>query len=197
MTLMHDHSTAGHLGWDETIRKTKERYWWPNINQWIVDHVKGCTTCQQNKNLTHQKKTPIYCIPSKLGTLPFQSVAMDLITRLPERRGYNAILTIVDQGCSCTAIFLPCHMTITGPGVAQLYFDHVVRWFRLPSKIISDRDPRFTSQFGRVLATKLGIMQNLLTAFHPQTNGLSERKNQWVEQYLQLITSAAPEDWDQ
>ena len=122
---------------------------------------------------------------------------MDLITGLPERRGHDAILTIVDQGCSCVAVFLPCHTTITGPGVAQLYFDNVVRWFGLPSKIISDRDPRFTSQFGKALTTKLGIAQNLSTAFHPQTDGLSECKNQWVEQYLRLVTSAAPEDWDQ
>ena len=122
---------------------------------------------------------------------------MDLITGLPERREHDTILTIVDQGCSRAAVFLPCHTTITGPGVAQLYFDNVVRWFGLPSKVISDRDPRFTSQFGKALTTKLGITQNLSTAFHPQTDGLSERKNQWVEQYLQLVTSAAPKDWDQ
>ena len=196
MTLMHNHPTASHPGRDETIRKTKERYWWPNMNQWIADYVKGCTTCQQNKNLTHQKRVPIYRIPSKQGTLPFQSVAMDLITRLPERRGHNAILTIVDQGCSRAAVFLPCHTTITGPGVAQLYFNNIVRWFGLPTRVISDRDPRFTSQFRKALATKLGITQNLSTAFHPQTDGLSECKNQWVEQYLRLITLAAPEDWD-
>ena len=100
MTLMHDHPTTGHPGRDETIRKTKERYWWPNMNQWIADYIKGCAICQQNKNLTHQKKVPVYRIPSKHGTLPFQSVAMDLITGLPERRGHDAILTIVDQGCS-------------------------------------------------------------------------------------------------
>ena len=145
----------------------------------------------------HQKRVPTYRIPSKQRTLPFQSVAMDLITGLPERREHDAILTIVDQGCSCAAIFLPCHTTITRPGVVQLYFDNVVQWFGLPSKIISDRDPRFTSQFRKVLATKLGITQNLSTAFHPQTDSLLERKNQWVEQYLQLVMSAAPEDWDQ
>ena len=197
MTLMHDHPTAGHPGRDETIRKIKEKYWWPNMNQWIADYVKGCATCQQNKNITHQKKIPIYCIPTKDSTLPFQSVAMDLITGLLERRGHDAILTIVNQGCSRAAVFLPCHTSITGPGVAQLYFDNIVQWFGLPTKIISDRDPRFTSQFGRALATKPGITQNLSTAFHPQTDGLSEHKNQWVEQYLRLVTSAAPEDWDQ
>ena len=138
----------------------------------------------------------MYRIPSEVGTLPFQSVAMDLITGLSERRNHNAILTIIDQGCSRAAVFLPCNTTITGAGIAQLYFDHVVQWFGIPKKIISDRDPQFTSHFGRALATKLGINQNLSTAFHPQTDGLSERKNQWVEQYLRLVTSAIPEDWD-
>ena len=108
MTLMHDHPTAGHPGRDETIRKTKEKYWWPRMKEWIADYVKGCATCQQNKILTHQQKTPIYRIPSQAGTLPFQSVAMDLITGLPERHNHNAILTIVDQGCSRAAVFLPC-----------------------------------------------------------------------------------------
>jgi hypothetical protein len=70
----------------------------------------------------------------------------------------------------------------------------VYRWFGLPRKIISDRDPRFTSHFGRALAKELGIQQNLSTAFHPQTDGLSEQKNQWIEQYLRLIT-ANQEEW--
>ena len=139
---------------------------------------------------------PMYWIPSQAGTLPFQNVAMDLITGLLERRNHNAILTIVDQRCSRATVFLPCNMTITGAGIAQLYFDNVVWWFGIPKKIISDRDPRFISHFRKVLATKLGMNQNLSTVFHPQTDGLLECKNQWVEQYLCLVTSAVPEDWD-
>ena len=84
---------------------------------------------------------------------------------------------------------------MTGPKIAQLYMDHVYRWFGLPTKVISNRDPCFTSHFGKALSQKLGIQQNLSTAFHPQTNGLSERKNQWVKQYLRLVTSASPDDW--
>jgi len=122
---------------------------------------------------------------------------MDLITGLPPVKGKDAILTIVDQGCSRAAIFLACDTTITGPGIAQLYMDHVFRWFGLPTKVISDRDPRFTSHFGKALTKRLNIQQNLSTAFYPQTDGLSERKNQWVEQYLCLVTSAAPKDWTQ
>ncbi len=120
---------------------------------------------------------------------------MDLIMGLPAQRGYNAILTIMDHGCSRAAIFLPCADTITRPGIAQLYLDHVYRWFGLPSCMISDRDPRFTSHFGKALTTKLGISRNLSMAFHPQTDGLSKRKNQWVEQYLRLVTLMDPKGW--
>src|SRR6266849_1070007 len=127
--------------------------------------------------------------------MPFQQIAMDLIMGLPNHQGKDAILTIVDHGCSRAAIFLLCTSTITGPGIAQLYLDNVYRWFGLPSKMISNRDPRFTSHFGRALTKKLGVEQNLSSAFHPQTNGLSEQKNQWVEQYLRLVTSASPKSW--
>jgi transposase InsO family protein len=85
--------------------------------------------------------------------------------------------------------------TITGLGITQLYMDHVYRWFGLPTKIISDRNPRFTSHFGKSLAQQLKINQNLSSAFHPQMDGISERKNQWIEQYLRLVTSTSPEDW--
>jgi hypothetical protein len=121
---------------------------------------------------------------------------MDLITGLPPIGPHNAILTIVDHGCSRAAVFLPTSDTITGSGITQLYLDHVYRWFSLPEKIISNRDFRFTSHFGKELTMKLGIKQNLLTAFHPQTDGLSERKNQWVEQYLRVVTGGRPEQWD-
>ena len=165
------------------------------MKQWISDYIKGCAVCQQTKVQTHKHPTPIYRIPTAPGTLPFRTVAMDLITGLPNRRGFNAILTIVDHGCSRAAIFILCTTNISGPGIAQLYLDYVYRWFGLPTKIISDRDPRFTSHFGKAITKKLGIEQNLSTAFHPQTDGLSERKNQWIEQYLCTIVTSHPEDW--
>ena len=67
-------------------------------------------------------------------------------------------------------------------------------WFGLPQKLISDQDPRFTSHFRKALAKELGITWNLLMAYHPQTDGLMEQKNQWVEQYLQLVTTNQ-DDW--
>jgi len=122
---------------------------------------------------------------------------MDLIVGLLPNGDLDSILTLVDHGCSQAALFLPCTATIMGPKIAQLYLDHIYWWFSLLRKMISDRDPRFTSHFARALATKLGVQQNLSTAFHPQTDRLSERKNQWVEQYLRLLTAGQQNDWSQ
>jgi Integrase zinc binding domain/Chromo (CHRromatin Organisation MOdifier) domain len=194
MHTWHDGPLNGHPRRDETIRRVNKEYFWPGARAWITEYVKGCAICQQNKNLTHRIKTPLFRIPSTIDAKPFSHIAMDLITGLPKSDGHDAILTIVDHGCSRGAIFLPCSTTITGAGIAKLYLENVFRWFSLPKKIISDRDPRFTSHFGKAITKALGITQNLSTAFHPQTDGLSERKNQWIEQYLYLICTNQ-DDW--
>jgi hypothetical protein len=195
MMWAHDHPTASHPGRDETICRVKQHRQWQGMNAWITDYVKGCATCQQNKIITHKTRTPAYCIPTTDHAFPFQQVAMDLIMGLPTCNEKDAILTIIDHGCSRAAVFLPCTMTITGAGIAQLYLDNVYWWFGLPTKVISDCDPRFTSHFGCALSQLLGIQQNLSLVFHPQTDGISKRANQWVEQYLRLVTSSSPEDW--
>jgi len=129
---------------------------------------------RKSVTVTHRKHTPLYCIPTPDDVLPFQQIALDLITGLPPNGPHDSVLTIVDHGCSRAAVFLPCTTTIMGPGVAQLYFDNVYWWFGLPSKVISNRDPCFTSHFRRALASKIGAKQNLSTVFHPQTDRLSE-----------------------
>ncbi len=131
MNIVHDHPTAGHPGQDETIRKATKIRQWIGMCQWISDYIKGCANCQQNKIIMHRKKIPLYCITTSEGTLPFRQIAMDLITGLPQQARYNAILTIIDHGCSRAAIFLPCTDTITGLGIAQLYLDCHRRDFRL------------------------------------------------------------------
>jgi len=99
---------------------------------------------------------------------------MDLITDLPKSQGFDSILTIINQGCSKAAKFIPCTKTINGTGVALEYLKHLVPWFRLPKRIISDRDPQFTSAFVKEMCKVLGIQQNLLTAFHPCTDRQTE-----------------------
>ena len=149
---LHDHWGAGHPGRDETIRRVQRNYLWPLGRAWIDQYIKGCATCQQNKNLTHKSRPPLYKITVPTEATPFTQVAMDLITGLPKSRGNDAILTIVDHGCTRAALFLPCATTITGPQIAKLYYENVYPWYGLPTRLISDRDPRFTSHFRKSLA---------------------------------------------
>src|SRR6266851_6396117 len=124
-------------------RKVLDRFTWPGRQRWIDQYVWGCATCQQNKNLMHHTRVPLYKITVPHNTSPFSQVAMDLITGLPKSRGHNSILTIVDHRCSRAAIFLPCKKAIMGPQIMQLYYKHLYPWFGLPKRLISDQDPRF------------------------------------------------------
>ena len=143
----------------------------------------------------HQTTTPPYKINVPPLAQPFEVIAMDLITQLPNNHGYDAILTIADHGCTRAALFLPCTTNVTEEGITKLYLNNKYKWFGIPSKIISDRDPRFTSHFSTLLCQHLRIDRNISTAYHPQTDSLSERKNQWVEQYLRFVTSASQDNW--
>ncbi len=120
---------------------------------------------------------------------------MDLITDLPRSDSFDSILTIINQGCSKAAKFIPCNKTINGPGVAQEYLKHLVPWFRVPKHIISDHDPQFTSNFSKTICKALGIQQNLSTAFHPRTDGQTEQMNAWIEQYLRPWTTGQQNNW--
>src|SRR6267154_1854838 len=126
----------------------------------------------------------VYHFDTHVEQGPFQYVSMDLITDLPRSNSYDAILTIVDQGCSKATKFLPCNKTIDGQGIAQLYFRHLFPWFGILKHIISDCDPRFTSHFAKAVCKATGIQQNISTTFHPRTNGQTEWMNQWIEVYL-------------
>ena len=106
--LIHNKLTAAHTGRDWTTYTAKRVAWWPAMSKWVENYVRGCTKCQQNKTLTHQIPTPQYKINVPPHAQPFKIVSMDLITQLPNSRGYNAILIIVDHGCTRAALFLPC-----------------------------------------------------------------------------------------
>ena len=157
MVQFHNSPTAGHPGRDNTLALVSQHYWWPGMTIWIKRYIAGCALCQQNKICTAKKKTLLYHIPGDPSMQPFNVIALDLITQLPKANGYDTILTIVDQGCSQAAIFIPCHTMITGEGIAMSYLKNVFPWFGVPSKVISDQDPQFTSHFMQALTTKLSI----------------------------------------
>jgi hypothetical protein len=159
-------------------------FWWLHQRDFIMKYVQGCATCQSTKAGTTHPKIPIMPITPKDQAPPFATIALDLITDLPLSQGYDSILTITDHDCSKAAVFIPCSKTVTREGIALLYVQHVFPHFGVPWKVISDRDPRFTSKFMRELCKQLWIEQNISSAYHPQIDGQSERTNQWLEQYL-------------
>jgi hypothetical protein len=191
----HDHRIAGHPGIKKTLLAVIRNYWWPKMGEFVTNYVKGCGVCQETKPGTAKALPPLVPIPSDPTSLPFQVIALDLIIDLPPSQGYDSILTITDHDVSKAAVFLPCSQTITGEGVAALFATHVFPHFGVPRKVISDRDTRFTSAFTTELLRILDVSKNMSTAYHPQTDGQSERTNQWLEQYLRIYANHQQDDW--
>ena len=121
ITLYHNFPTAGHAGGRKTLFAINRDYWWPSMRQDVSDFVKGCATCQSTKPRTNQPKPPLYPIAPEPRALPFETIALDFITKLPESEGNDTILTITDQACSKATFFIPCRETIDAEGVANLY----------------------------------------------------------------------------
>jgi transposase InsO family protein len=120
---------------------------------------------------------------------------MDLITDLPQAEGYNLILVVVDQGLSKGVILVPCNKTLTSEETAKLLLENLYKRFGLPDKIISDRGPQFASKAFLELLKLLGVKSALSTAYHPQTDGTTERVNQEIEAYLSIYCASHPEEW--
>jgi hypothetical protein len=191
----HNHATAGHPGIKGTLQLMARNYWWPKMADFITSYVKGCATCQATKASTNKAKIPLYPITTDRSALPFTVVTIDLIVDLPPSGGYDSILTVTDHDVSKATLFFPCNQTIGGTGVASLFAKHIFPHFRVPTRIISDRDTRFTSHFAKELCRLLDIKQNISTAYHPQTDGQSERTNQWLEQYLRIYCNFQQDNW--
>ena len=193
----HDPPVHGHPGISRTNKMVERYYWWPGLRQEVMDYVKGCADCQRIKVNNRPTKAPLQPIFPKPEATPFETIALDFITKLPEADDCDSILTITDHDCSKAAIFIPCREEISAEGTAALYVKHVFSRFGLPARIISDRDPRFASKFTRELCQILGIEQNISTAYHPRTDGQSERTNQWLEQYLRFWVNERQDNWTQ
>ena len=119
---------------------------------------------------------------------------MDFMTHLPESKGFDSIMVVVDR-VSKMAHFVPTRDTATAQEVGRLYFDKVVKHHGMKKNIISDRDPKFTSCFWLALRRKLGTEFKMSTAFRPQTNGQTERVNLVLQEYLQNYVNLDQADW--
>src|SRR5271163_3338799 len=145
-------------------------------------------------SVNSSKLTEDLCQPIEgaKSTRPFAHCSMDLITDLPPVKNFNSILVVVDQGLTKGVILLPCAKTITSKQVGTLPLDNLYKRFGLPDKIISDQGPQFASKGFRELLKQLGITSALTTAYHPQSDGATERVNQEIETYLSIYCSSHP-----
>ena len=144
---------------------------------------------------THPSAPSLVPIKAQSGTLPFSQVTCDFITDLPECDGSDSLMVVVDHGSTKGVISIPCNKTIDATQTAQNYIDHVYKRFGLPNSFLSDRGPQFTSQVFRELMRLLGIKTIRSTAYHPQTDGETERVNQELEIYFRIFCSNNPETW--
>jgi hypothetical protein len=134
----HDPPSQGHPGIKRTTQLVERLHWWPGMRKDILDYVKGCTECQQHKVNSRPMRALLEPIYPKAEALPFKTIAIDFIMKLPVSQGYNSILTVTNHNCTKATMFIPCNEEINTEETAALYVKNVFRQYGLPTKIISD-----------------------------------------------------------
>ncbi|MBW0586472.1 hypothetical protein O181_126187, partial [Austropuccinia psidii MF-1] len=163
------------------------------MTQYIEDYVSSCQQCSRNKNIHHKKCGLLKTLPVPNGRLI--CLSMDFITQLPLSNSFDSILVIVDR-FSKIAVFIPTMSSITSLDLAHLFIKNIFSKHGLPSSIVSDRGSLFVSSFWANLCQQLKISRDLSTAYHPETDGQTERVNQILEQYLWMYVSYHQDDWN-
>jgi len=156
----------------KTLALTRQYYWWPNMKNYATEYIKGCATSQMSKINTNPSKPALSPITPEPNALPFQTISLDFIVKLPESEGFDTILMITDhklfEGGSVHAVQRDGRRSRSGKTVCHPTYSPTTA---SPKKVISDRDPCFASNFSREMCNLLGIKQNISTAYHPQTDG--------------------------
>jgi hypothetical protein len=192
ISAFHDSVVGGHSGITATYQRVKRMFWWQGLKTDVESFVKQCSVCQQAKS---EKQLPTGLLqPLPVPTGAWKDITMDFIEKLPKSEGYDTILVVVDR-FSKYAHFLPLRHPFSAQMVAQVILDNVVKLHGVPNSVVSDRDKVFTSAFWRHLFDMLKIKLALSTAYHPQTDGQSERVNQCLEMYLRCAVHATPHKW--
>jgi hypothetical protein len=170
----------------------QDRCYFPKMRQAIEDFVKKYTICRRNK---HDRHLPYGLLqPLKVPNRLWESVAMDFIVKLPPsidpvtKESYDGIMVVVDR-FSKFGRFIPYRETWTVTDLALVFIKNVVANHRLPVQLVTDRDKLFMSNFWTALMQHLGVQHKMSIAYHPQTDGQTERLNQVLEQYLRCYVN--------
>jgi len=194
MSLAHDDGPAIHNNWERTAERITRFYHWPKLHKDVLNYVQTCDLCQRNKVA---RRLPYGLLePHDVPPQRWHTVSMDFIGPIVKStNGFDTILVVVDSA-SKRVHCIPCRQTDTAQDTAKLFELHVWRHHGLPTKIISDRDTRFTSDFWLELAKSLRIKLNHSTAYHAQTDGQTEQKNGWVTTCLRNFVDHYQTNWD-
>lgn len=193
---LHDAPYSGHVGTRKTIAAVTERFWWPGLRRYIRSYIAACEACQRNKTST--QKPPGLLQPLPIPNIPWDSVSMDFITGLPVTpREHDAILVVVDRLTKMTHI-IPTTTTVDAMGTARLFVDNVWKHHGVPLSVVSDRGSVFVGTFFTELLKILGTQHKRSSAFHPQTDGQTERVNKVLEDMLRHYVMGLDEqkNWD-
>ncbi|KAJ0476776.1 putative nucleotidyltransferase, Ribonuclease H [Helianthus annuus] len=183
-----------HPGADKMYQDLRYKYWWPGMKRDIALYIGKCLTCarvkaehQRPSGLLEQPPTPIW---------KWESIAMDFIAKLPHTSsGHDNIWVVVDR-LTKSAHFLPIREDYKVERLARIYTDEIICNHGTPRDIISDRDALFTSRLWETFQAALGRSLNLSTAFHPQTDGQTERTIRTLEDMLRSCVIDFGGNWD-
>ena len=175
----HSFAYSMHLGSTKMYRTLKGYYWWSGMKTEVAEYVSKCFICQQVK--AERQKPSGLLQPLPIPEWKLERIIMDFVFKLPPTvQRHDGIWVVVDR-LTKSAHFLPIREKFSPRKQAELFMNHIVTLHGVPVSIISDRDPRFTLRFWKRLMKELGVKLNLSTAFHPQTDGQSERTIQTLE----------------
>ncbi|GJU44521.1 reverse transcriptase domain-containing protein [Tanacetum coccineum] len=190
----HKSKYSIHPGSDKMYQDLKKLYWWPNMKAEIATYVSKCMTCAKVK-AEYQKPSGLLVQPI-IPIWKWENITMDFVTKLPKTTsGQDTIWVIVDR-LTKSAHFLPMKETDSMEKLTRQYLKEVVSRHGVPVSIISDRDSKFTSHFWKSLNEALGTQLDMSTAYHPQTDGQSERTIQTLEDMLRACVMDFKKGWD-
>jgi hypothetical protein len=172
----------------------KPTYWWYGMKRDVAEYVSLCDTCQQVK-AEHQR--PAGLLQSlQVPECKWEEIVIEFIVVLPRTRsGYDSIWVIMDQ-LTKVAHVIPVKITYSGPQLAELYMSRIVCLHGVPKKIVFDRGTQFTSKFWERLHETLDTQLRFSSAYHPQTDGQTERVNQILEDMLRACALQYGRSWD-
>ncbi|GJU22961.1 reverse transcriptase domain-containing protein [Tanacetum coccineum] len=194
MNEAHKLKYSLHPGADKMYYDLRDRYWWPGMKKDIAEYVSKCLTCLKVK-AEHQRPFGLLQQP-KIPVCKWEGIAMDFVTKLPRiSNGHDTIWVIMDR-LTKSAHFLPMHEDYKMDRLSRLYLNEIFSRHGVPISIISDRDSRFTSRFWQLRKEALRARLDMSMAYHPQTDGQSERTIQTLEDMLRACVLDFRGSWD-